>query len=82
MSTKSIWKLSLAATVLALLAVFIFQNREILELRFLFWKFEARRAAMLLVVFGGGLGTGWVVATISQLRERGREATASRPPRS
>jgi uncharacterized integral membrane protein len=56
--------------------VAIVQNREVLELRLLIWEFQTRRAFVLLAVFGGGLAIGWVVATISQLAARGREASA------
>ena len=70
-----IWKILVAVVVAACLSVFILQNREILELRFLLWTFVTRRAHMILVVFGMGLATGWIMATISQLAERGREAS-------
>lgn len=70
------WKLVLLGFLVACFALFMLQNREILELRFLFWKFETRRAYMLLAVFGSGLTMGWIVATISQLSARARENSA------
>ena len=72
---------SLRAAVLGLvvagLAVFILQNREVLELRFLGWEFQVRRAYMILVVFGAGLAAGWITATVAQLGARGRAAAAT-----
>lgn len=74
MRAVSVVKLTIAFFLIASLAVFILQNRQMLELRFLFWTFEARRAFMLFVVFGSGLVIGWILATISQLAARGRDA--------
>jgi uncharacterized integral membrane protein len=73
----STWKGVVAGTVIACLVLFIFQNREVLQLRFLFWEFETRRSFMLIAVFAAGLLIGWIVATISQLGARSREAAAA-----
>ena len=67
------WKGIVAAGVLSVLAIFILQNREILELRFLSFEFQTRRAYMVIAIFGAGLLVGWITATISQLAARGRE---------
>jgi uncharacterized integral membrane protein len=80
MKALSTLKAIVAVAVILCMAIFILQNREILELRFLSWRFETRRAYMLLVVLGAGLGLGWIIATLSQLTARGREAHVERPP--
>jgi putative membrane protein len=43
-----------------LFAVFILQNAEVVEVRFLFWGTEASRAIVLLVTFFMGLACGWL----------------------
>ncbi|MFH1992315.1 MAG: LapA family protein [Pseudomonadota bacterium] len=43
-----------------LFAVFILQNAQVVEVRFLFWGTEASRAIVLLVTFFIGLVTGWL----------------------
>jgi len=47
--------------VIALLfAVFVFQNAEMVEVEFLFWKTEASRALILVGTFLLGLVVGWL----------------------
>jgi putative membrane protein len=41
-------------------AVFILQNAQVVEVRFLFWGTEASRAIVLLVTFFLGLFSGWL----------------------
>jgi len=43
-----------------LFAVFIVQNAQVVEVRFLFWGTEASRAIVLLVTFFLGLVSGWL----------------------
>ena len=45
--------------VVLLFTVFILQNIQVVEVRFLFWKTQIPRALVLLITFGGGLLTGW-----------------------
>jgi len=68
---------ALAACVM----VFIAQNRAILELRFLLWDFEARRAYVVLAVLFAGFIGGWITATVSQLSARSKEAASERENR-
>lgn len=79
MKTISYLKSVVAISLLLCLTIFILQNREVLELRFLSWTFETRRAYMLIVIFTSGLATGWIVATLSQLTARGRERNERDP---
>jgi putative membrane protein len=43
-----------------LFAVFIVQNAQVVEVRFLLWGTEASRAIVLLVTFSLGLVSGWL----------------------
>ena len=50
-----------ALIIIAILfAVFILQNAQVVEVRFLFWGTEASRAIVLLVTFFLGLASGWL----------------------
>jgi len=46
--------------VVLLFAVFVLQNTQVVEVRFLFWQTQASRALVLLITFVGGLITGWL----------------------
>jgi uncharacterized integral membrane protein len=51
----------IALIIIAILfAVFILQNAQVVEVRFLFWGTEASRAIVLLVTFFLGLVSGWL----------------------
>jgi len=51
----------IALIIIAILfAVFILQNAQVVEVRFLFWGTEASRAIVLLVTFFFGLVSGWL----------------------
>lgn len=57
-------KLLLALAVAALLVLFIVQNYEVVELRFLFWKLEMSRAIMIFGVLIAGLALGWLSRSV------------------
>jgi uncharacterized integral membrane protein len=53
----------IALLIIALLfAVFVAQNAEVVQLRFLFWSTQASRALVLLGTFVLGLVVGWLSA--------------------
>lgn len=52
-------KLIILLTLLALAAVFIFQNTDVVELHFLFWKLAMSRALMFALLLFIGLVAGW-----------------------
>lgn len=54
-------KLIVLLVVLLLFLIFILQNTEVVELRFLFWHLEASRAIVLLMSFLLGLVMGWLI---------------------
>jgi uncharacterized integral membrane protein len=46
--------------VVLLFTVFVLQNTQVVEVRFLFWQTQASRALVLIITFVGGLITGWL----------------------
>ena len=57
-------KLFLALAVAALLVLFMVQNYEVVELRFLFWKLEMSRAIMIFGILAAGLALGWLSRSV------------------
>lgn len=49
-----------AALLIALVIVFVYQNREMVGVDFLFWRWEASRAVVLFTVFLVGVLAGWL----------------------
>ena len=50
-------------TFALLLLVFVIQNTQVVELRFLLWKVEMSRALMLLGMLIAGFGSGWLAGS-------------------
>ena len=46
--------------VVLVFTVFVLQNTQVVEVRFLFWKTQASRALVLIITFVAGLITGWL----------------------
>jgi uncharacterized integral membrane protein len=51
----------LGLTGLALFLVFVLQNTETVDVEFLFWSFQTRRAVLLFLVLAVGIAIGWVL---------------------
>jgi putative membrane protein len=49
-----------------LFAIFVFQNAQVVEVRFLFWSAHASRALVLLGTMILGLLAGWLTAWMRQ----------------
>jgi uncharacterized integral membrane protein len=60
MTSQQKLKAVVAAILLALVIVFVYQNREAVEVAFLFWTWEASRAVVLFTVFLVGVLAGWL----------------------
>ena len=58
--------------ILLVFALFVLQNANAVEVRFLFWKAEAPRALVLMATFAAGLLTGGLLAW----QRRSKEKTA------
>ena len=54
-------KLYAISALIALAAIFIIQNFEVVELRFLFWKIGMSRALMFLLLLLIGMAIGWLL---------------------
>ncbi len=54
-------KLFTILALIALAAVFIVQNAEVVELRFLFWKMTMSRALMFVFLVLTGVAVGWLL---------------------
>jgi putative membrane protein len=60
--------------VFLLFAIFVVQNVEVMEVRFLFWRTGISRALVLVWTFGVGLLAGWLTLWLRKPERRGREA--------
>jgi hypothetical protein len=60
--------------VFFLFAIFVIQNVEVMEVRFLVWRTGASRALVLVSTFGLGLLGGWLMLWLRKPERRGREA--------
>jgi uncharacterized integral membrane protein len=54
-------KLIITLVLIALAAIFIVQNAEVVELRFLFWTIAMSRALMFVFLMLIGVGVGWAL---------------------
>jgi putative membrane protein len=54
-------------------AIFVVQNVEVMEVRFLFWRTGASRALVLVSTFAVGLLAGWLMVWLRKPERRGRE---------
>ena len=54
-------KLIAILVLIALVAVFIVQNAEVVELRFLFWKLGMSRSLMFVFLVLIGIAAGWLL---------------------
>ena len=55
------WKLFSILLLVALASIFIVQNAEVVELRFMFWKVAMSRALMFVFILLTGIAVGWLL---------------------
>jgi len=55
-----------------LVIIFMVQNVETVDIRFLAWTTHIPRAIMILIVFVVGIGTGWVVRSVGYRKKKHR----------
>lgn len=48
--------------LIGLMVVFVLQNIQTVEVKFLVWQLTASRALVLLLTFGAGLVAGWLLS--------------------
>jgi len=63
-------KLYSALTLLILVLIFVLQNSETVNIRFLFWQFAASRALLVFGIFLAGLVGGYLLGTLGGHRRR------------
>jgi uncharacterized integral membrane protein len=56
--------------LIAVVLIFVFQNIQVVEVKFLFWKLTMSRALMLLGTLAIGLAGGWLLTLPKQRRRR------------
>jgi uncharacterized integral membrane protein len=69
------FRLFVSLSLLALVVVFVAQNAQAVELRFLFWRVALSQALLLFFVLAVGFGAGWILRTWiawRRVRERPR----------
>jgi uncharacterized integral membrane protein len=54
-------KMVLTLAGLTLFLVFVIQNTEAVDVEFLFWSFQTRRALLLFIVLAIGFAIGWIL---------------------
>ena len=54
-------KMVLSLAGLTLFLIFVIQNTEAVNVEFLFWSFQTRRALLLFIVLAIGIGIGWIL---------------------
>jgi len=59
-------KLYIGLALLGLVLIFILQNTEVVNLKFLFWQLTLSRALLLLLVFVCGLATGLLFGALAR----------------
>lgn len=64
------FKLILAFLLSMMVAVFIFQNTTVVEIRFLFWTLSMSRALMILAVLAIGMFLSWLLQGYLFLRRK------------
>lgn len=67
-------KLVAILLLVSLATVFIVQNVEVVEVRFLFWKLAMSRAFMYIFLVLIGIAVGWLVCAHTQHKRRTEES--------
>lgn len=63
-------RLILLLALLGVLVLFVVQNSEALDLQFLIWSFETRRAVLIFAVLVFGFALGWGLKSTLQRRSQ------------
>jgi lipopolysaccharide assembly protein A len=68
-------KIGILVFMTALAVVFVMQNLEAVEIRFLFWSFALSRALLVLIVLATGALAGWLASALWRRRPERPEST-------
>ena len=62
------YKLITTLVAVGLAVIFIIQNVEVVEIRFLFWSFAMSRALLMFFLLALGIIAGWFMGSIARQR--------------
>jgi uncharacterized integral membrane protein len=60
------WKTTVVLILLGSLVVFVAQNYEVVEIKFLLWAFKASRALVLFFTLLIGILIGWILSHLKK----------------
>lgn len=63
-------KLIAGAVLVLLVLIFVFQNTDVVDLRFLFWTVSMSRVLLAMLFLIVGLILGWILCGLVQQRRR------------
>ena len=63
------YKLITTLVAVGLAVIFIIQNVEVVEIRFLFWSFAMSRALLMFFLLALGIIAGWFMGSIARQRK-------------
>ncbi len=66
-------KMVLSLAGLTLFLIFVIQNTEAVDVEFLFWSFQTRRALLLFIVLAIGFAIGWILHGWPRRERSGRD---------
>ncbi len=55
------FKLTLILILLGSMIIFVMQNYQVVQIRFLFWHLDMSRSLLVFLLFGNGALAGWVL---------------------
>jgi len=63
-------KMGIFVILVGVVIVFVFQNMQVVEVRFFAWKVSMSRALMVFVTLCMGIAAGWLVRTPAKKKNR------------
>jgi len=60
------FKVTIALVILILCGLFMAQNFQVVEVRFLFWRFEMSRIVLMAGPLLAGVGIGWIARSFAR----------------
>ena len=73
------YKLYFVFSLVVLAILFIFQNMEVVEIRFLFWSVSISRSLLIFLLFTSGALCGWFLHSYSGYRKRKKSVQETSP---
>jgi uncharacterized integral membrane protein len=64
------YKLITTLVAVGLVVIFIVQNVDVVEIRFLFWSFAMSRSLLMFFVLALGIVAGWFMGSLARQRKK------------